>query len=83
MTIAETYSIYDTDDSTLGFEDFVTPLDRGCIGWTSMGSVFLTSGANGVNANNPSGTVTVTVNSANNYTIRFAGNFRIMMIISK
>jgi hypothetical protein len=73
-SIAGTYTIDDEESSS--FEDFVAPLDRGCMGWTSMGGVFGMSGE-GVNANNPQGTVTITVNSPNNYTIHYVGNFRI------
>jgi hypothetical protein len=75
-SIAGTYNIYDDDDSNVGFEDFVTPLDRGCMGWTSLAGSYGISGE-GVNANNPEGTVTITVNSTNNYTIHYVGNFRI------
>lgn len=76
-TLAGTYTIYDTDNDNLGFEDFVSPLNRGCMGWTSMGEAYPIAGGQSVNANNPAGTVTITVNSANNYTIQYNGNFRI------
>ena len=77
MSIAGTYTIYDNEDTGTGFEDYITPLDRACMGWTSMGAVFLTSGTEPLNANNPVGTVTITVNSPNNYKIHYVGNYRI------
>jgi len=75
-SIAGTYTIYDDDESTDAFEDYVTPLERGCMGWTTLGNSFAFSGTS-VNANNPTGTVTVIVNGPNNYTIRYSGNFRV------
>lgn len=73
-SIAGTYTIDDNEDGS--FEDFLAPLDRGCMGWTSMGGTFGLSGE-GISSNNPQGTVTITVNSPNNYTIHYVGNFRI------
>jgi len=76
-SIAGTYPIYDSETSDAGFDDYITPLSRACLGWTSLGNVFMTSGADPVNANNPHGTVTVTANSPTNYTIHFVGDFKI------
>lgn len=76
MSVAGTYSIFD-EDSSANFEDFISPLDRACMGWTSLGVIFPFSGANQVSCNNPTGTVKIIANSSTNYTIQYTGNFRI------
>jgi len=74
-SVAGTYTIYDAD-STPGFEDFLSPLERGCMGWTSVGVIFnLTTSANS-QCNNPLGTVKIVVNTPTNYTVQYTGNFR-------
>jgi len=77
QSIAGTYTIFDDIDGEDAFDDFISPLQRGCLGWTSMGVIFNTSGGDPVQANNPGGTVTIVANSANNYTIQYNGNYKL------
>lgn len=77
MSVGGTYTIYQEDDSMTSFEDFMSPLDRGCMGWTTAGVAFNLSDSTQFSANNPSGTVKIIVNSPTNYTIQYTGNFRV------
>lgn len=74
QSIAGTYTIDDDEDS--GFEDFISPLDRACMGWTTSAGSF-SSGSEGVQSHNPSGTIKVIANSPTNYTIQYNGNFKV------
>jgi hypothetical protein len=77
LSIAGTYTIYDDVDGEDTFDDFIAPIERSCLGWLTTGVVFHNnSGTDFFRANNPSGTVTITANSANNYTIQYSGNFK-------
>ena len=77
QSVAGTYPIFDDVEGDF-FEEFIGPLQRGCLGWTTLGVVFEgNSGAEPFRSNNPSGTVTITANSANNYTIQYNGNFKL------
>lgn len=77
QSIAGTYTIFEDVDGGEAFDEFISPLQRGCLGWTSMGTIFNTSGGDPVQANNPSGTVTIVADSANNYTIQYTGNYKL------
>jgi hypothetical protein len=74
-SIAGTYTIDDDEDSA--FEDFLSPLDRACMGWTTSAGSFGTGGSEGVQSHNPSGTIKVIVNSTANYTIQYTGDFKV------
>jgi hypothetical protein len=77
MSVGGTYTIYQEDDSMTSFEDFMSPLDRACMGWTTAGYAVNMSNSTDFSANNPSGTVKVIVNSPTNYTLQYSGNFRV------
>lgn len=74
-SVAGTYTIYDAD-STPGFQDFLAPLERGCMGWTSVGVIINLANNAYASSNNPLGTVTIIVNTPTNYTVQYTGNFR-------
>lgn len=74
-SLAGTYNIQDEMDGD--FEAFIASPGRACMGWTSMATAYPVSGGDATDANNPSGTVTVTVNGPNNYTIVYNGNFKV------
>ncbi|CAM3880497.1 putative lipoprotein [Flavobacterium branchiophilum] len=77
LPVEGTYSIAETlDDNDTDFFDDLVTTQKLCLGWTSMCAVFQGGSSVAVNANNPLGTVTVTKNSATNYTIQYNGNFR-------
>lgn len=77
QTIAGTYPIYDAIDGEENYEEYMQGRDRSCEGWTSAGVVFQNMGGDQLHSNNPGGNITVTVNSANNYTIQYNGNFKL------
>lgn len=77
QSVAGTYQIFNEEQNMDFFEDFVAPLDRGCMGWTSLGTMFNMSTSFEVDSNDPVGTVKIIANSANNYTIQFEGNYRV------
>lgn len=76
MSIAGTYTIYADEDESF-FDDFLAPLDRGCLGWLTSGVIFPFATGQQIRSNNPTGTVKIIVNSPTNYTIQYTGNFRI------
>lgn len=69
--IAET-----TDDYEDDFYSLLLAQQKQCLGWTSQCAVSQVGAAFSINANNPTGTVTVTNNGNNNYRIQYNGNFR-------
>ncbi|MBF0693641.1 MAG: hypothetical protein IR153_01120 [Flavobacterium sp.] len=76
-SVEGTYAIYDQEaDETGDFEEFLDGQNRGSMGWTSMGMVFNINTSAMTSGNNPTGTVKVVKNSANNYTLTYNGNFR-------
>ncbi len=77
MSVAGTYNIFTESDSETDFAEFLSPLDRGCMGWISMASSFNNASGVDVSSNNPSGTVKIIANSPTNYTIQFNGNFKV------
>lgn len=77
LPVEGTYSIAETlDDNDVDFFDDLVTNQKLCLGWTSLCAVFQGGSSVAVNANNPIGSVTVTKNSATNYTIKFNGNYR-------
>ena len=71
QAIAGTFPIYDSQsDDTSSFDEYLTPLDRACLGWTSSASTGQFS------CNNPLGSIKIIENNAQNYTIQFSNNFR-------
>jgi len=78
MSVGGTYTIYqEEDDNMVDFQDYMVPLNRACMGWTTAGYAVNMSNSDETSANNPSGTVKITVNSPTNYTIQYSGNFRV------
>ena len=79
QTIAGTYTIFDTRASNASFEDYIQPLNRACLGWTSAGVTTQVQNASGnrLDFNNPVGVITIVVNSPANYTIQYSNNFRV------
>lgn len=77
-SVAGTYQISDEEDDidSNDFETYILSNDRACLGWTTSGMAASLSGGSMVNGNNPTGTVTITANSATNYTVTFSGDFR-------
>lgn len=77
-SVAGTYTIHDTEAAgAVDFEEFLVGQNRGCMGWISAGVVLSLSDGTWTNGNNPTGTVTLTVNSPTNYTLEYSGNFRL------
>lgn len=76
QSIGGTYVIYDAVDGEENYEEYMEGRDRSCEGWTSAGVVAQTMTGDQMHSNNPSGNITVTVNSTNNYTIQYTGNFK-------
>ena len=78
QTIAGTYTIHDQEAvNAPSFDVFLSPLQRGCSGWTTSTGISAVGGTGFlVSANNPkNASVVITANTATNYTIYFTGNF--------
>ena len=77
LPVEGTYSIAETlDDYSPDFYDQLLTDEKLCLGWTSLCAVYQGGSTLLINANNPIGTVTVTNNGNNNFTIQYNGNFR-------
>lgn len=76
-SMAGTYQIDDSLDDIDLFQNLLSAQERACMGWVSSGVIFNMGGGDPLNSRNPSGTVTVTVNSATNYTVGYTGNFKL------
>ncbi len=77
LPVEGTYSIAETlDDYSPDFYDQLLTDEKLCLGWTSLCAVNQGGSTLLINANNPIGTVTVTNNGNNNFTIQYNGNFR-------
>lgn len=77
LPIEGTYTINNVlDDDYEFYQDFFNN-QKLCAGWTSACAVEELDGNFLINSNNPTGTVTVTNNGNNNYTIQYNGNYKI------
>ena len=77
LPIEGTYTINNVlDDDYEFYQDFFSN-QKLCAGWTSACNVTQADDTFLINANNPVGTVTVTNNGNNNYTIQYNGNYKV------
>lgn len=77
LPLTGTYNIDDTLNSDSDFYENLHLSQKLCLGWTSMCNVTQAGNSSSlINANNPTGTVTVTNNGNNNYTIKYDGYYK-------
>lgn len=77
LPVEGVYNIAETlDDYEDHFYSLLLSQQKQCLGWTTACTISQVGTTFSLNANNPSGTVTVTNNGNNNYRIQYNGNFR-------